>query len=74
MKMKGVATEAQSVLDQADKALGSHPPLMVQGMYHGLVAAAMAPVDYANSTENDAVVLVYQNSVYEAAMPKAAGW
>jgi hypothetical protein len=63
MKMNSVATEAQSVLDQANKTFGGRPPFFAQAMVQGLTTAGMGALDEANSTESDAVVLVYEKSV-----------
>ncbi len=73
-KMKGVAAEAQSVLDQADKTLGANRPLFVQGLYRGVVMAGITALGETNSAENDAVVLVYKKSVSDAALLKMGAW
>jgi hypothetical protein len=62
-KLKKVATDAQSVHDQADKAFSGHPPAFAEIFYRQLTSAALGALATANTTENDAVVKVYNASV-----------
>jgi hypothetical protein len=62
-KMKHVATDAQSVLDQANKTLGANPPFFARHFIQQLTGFAMGALDKANSEESEAVVEVYRKSV-----------
>lgn len=62
-EMKGIATQAQSVLDQADRVFGGHPPAFARAMEQQLTTISMTALGAANSAENDAVVHVYRKSV-----------
>jgi hypothetical protein len=62
-KMKHLATQAQSVLDQANQTFGGHPPFLARMLGQRLTIASMIALAAANSAENDAVVLVDQESV-----------
>jgi hypothetical protein len=63
LKLKKVATDAQSVLDQADKTFRGHPPAFAGNFSRQLTGIAMGTLATTNTTENDAVVKAYNRSV-----------
>ncbi len=62
-QMKHVATQAQSVLDQANKTFGPHPPAIALSMEQRLTHLEMGALGGVNAEENDRAMEVYRKSV-----------
>src|SRR5207244_10340802 len=58
-KLKSVAAQAQSTIDQADKSFAGGVPAFVRPMYQSLVTTGVAVLGMVVSAESDAIALVH---------------
>jgi hypothetical protein len=63
LKMKHAAAQAQSLLDQANKTFGAHPPALALSMDQRLTNLEMAALGAVNAEENERAMEVYRKSV-----------
>jgi hypothetical protein len=62
-KMKSVAAQAQSTIDQADKSFAGSVPAFVRPMYQSVITVGVAVLGMVVSAESDAVAHVHERSI-----------